>query len=403
MTPLELFIVLVVLAFIGGIRAARGTDSLWGFASGIEFVALGVALGPHLLGVVTRSAASEFEELWIMALGWLLAVRGAHFGAERGLTLLSLIGSVIASAACCGVVFGAVLFMARRWHFEDPMLLALGLSAVCAESSSGGHGSLPTAGQSVGSVAARWTQGTELVPVLVLACMTPGAMSLPFAVPEAWTGLLLSIGLGFVLGSTVTALIGVHFEPGELWPLLLGSILLVVGTALRFDLPAVTPAFVLGITVATLSRHRDTVRALVYSTEKQLLLPCLLLAGVTLMWPETPREWLLIATALGSRFACKLLLGLLVAHGEGAPGRLSVGRELLRGSGVNIAIGLVIFLRQADSPGRNVLVAAVLSVVLGEIVAPRRALVRKSEPPTTSPLPSAHEPLPAAGATDADR
>lgn len=387
MTPLELFIVLVALAFVGGVRAARESGSIWGFASGIEYVALGVVLGPHLLGVVTRAAASEFEALWVMALGWLLAVQGANYRTDGGLERpkWSLLGSIFSSAVCCAVVFASVWFTARALRLEDELSLSLGLAAVCTESSFGRRTATDSDEPPDEPQLVRWTHGTALVPIVVLACMTIGAPELPSWLPPYLTGLTLSLVLGFVLGAIVTALISIHFEEAELWPLLLGSVLLVVGTALRLDLPAVTPAFVLGLTVGVLSRHRDDVRLLVNGTDRQVLLPCLLLAGVALEWPRTSKQWLVIGAALLARWVYKLLLAFVVGSGQSARDRLTLGRGLMRGSSVSILIGLVIFLRQSDDLGRNVLVAAALSLAMGEVIGPRKSSSKRSDAPPPDP------------------
>jgi hypothetical protein len=180
----------------------------------------------------------------------------------------------------------------------------------------------------------------------------------------------VSIVLGFLLGGIVTALIGAHFEHSELWPVLLGAVLLVVGTALRLELAAATPAFILGLTVSILSRHRDEVRTLMNTTQRQLLLPCLLLAGVLLRWPEGVAQWGFVAGVLLTRLLVKAIFGLAVRPGSGLSISESM-RCLQRSSAFSIALGLVAFLRQADDVGRTVLTASVLSVLIGDLIGER--------------------------------
>jgi hypothetical protein len=128
------------------------------------------------------------------------------------------------------------------------------------------------------------------------------------------------------------------------------------------------------MTVALLSRHRDEVKSLMNGTERQLLLPCLLLAGALLQWPKSASQWLIVGCAITTRLAFKAALGvLLLRKSESLARRLSLGsRSLQRGSGFSIAIGLVIFLRQSDDVGRIVLTTAVISVLLGDLIAPRK-------------------------------
>src|SRR5690606_30240388 len=61
-----------------------GRGPRFGMASGIEYIALGVVLGPHLLGVIQSSTLSGFEPLLFMALGWLATVMGIGHGVYQG-------------------------------------------------------------------------------------------------------------------------------------------------------------------------------------------------------------------------------------------------------------------------------------------------------------------------------
>src|SRR5690606_17917444 len=63
MNPVLLFVGLLVLAYLGSIlvggRAIRG----YGLPSGAEYVLLGLLLGPHVLGVLTRDTLTAFQPL----------------------------------------------------------------------------------------------------------------------------------------------------------------------------------------------------------------------------------------------------------------------------------------------------------------------------------------------------
>lgn len=373
MSPTELFVVLVALAFIGGVRAARGSNSLWGLSSGAEYVVLGAVVGPQFLGVVSRGAVEGFEPLLLMGLGWLLAVHGVNFGRVPGrrFKLRPLFDSLFWTFLCGATLFVVAYYLAEYFHLPEPILLALGLAAVCTESASI---QLTEPGEDVSKPAHHpadnWQVGTELVPILLLGAMVVSEPLASVPLPAPVLQVLVSIALGFLLGGIVAALVGAHFEHSELWPVLLGAVLLVVGTALRLDLPAPTPAFVLGLTVSSLSRHRNEVRALMNTTERQLLLPCLLLAGALLRWPDGIGQWVLVFGVLFTRGVFKAILGVIACSGWRVPVSWSV-RCLQRSSSFSIALGLVTFLRQSDDIGRTVLTASVLSVLIGDLVAHR--------------------------------
>lgn len=388
MSPTELFVVLVALAFIGGVRAARGSSSIWGLSSGVEYVVLGAIAGPQLLGLVNRGAVEEFEALLLMGLGWLLAVRGANFGRSPSapFSFKQFLPGFLSSVVCAAVLFTVAYYTARHYRIPHPGLLSLGLAAVCTESA---HAPIVISESSAQEPVAesKWQVGTELVPILLLGAMvvTPPLLSVPLPAPVLQG--LVSVVLGFLLGGIVTALVGAHFEHSELWPLLLGAVLLVVGTALRLDLTVATPAFILGLTVSSLSRHRDEVRALMNTTERQLLLPCLLLAGVLLRFPTGFTEWAVVVAVLLSRALLKAVFGWLAHFGSEVP-RASAARSLQRSSAFSIALGLVAFLREADDIGRAILTASVLSVLIGDLVAyrPKRAPEGTSEGSSVSIL-----------------
>lgn len=389
MSPTELFVILVAVAFIGGARAARGSSRVWGLSSGVEYLVLGAIVGPQFLGVVSHQAVEGFGALLLMGLGWLLAVHGVNFGRPLGMgfEFRGLLTSVFSSVLCGAGLFAVAYYLARYFHLPQPYLLALGLAAVCTESSI-----IPPAERGTDFLhpgvesTDRWKVGTELVPILLLGAMIVSVQLPSVPLPAPVFQALVSVVLGFLLGGIVVALVGAHFEHSELWPLLLGAVLLVVGTALRLDLPAPTPAFVLGLTISGLSPHRDEVRALMNTTERQLLLPCLLLAGALLRWPAGIGQWALVFGVLFARVLIKAVFGLVACWGTGAPATWAA-RSLQRSSAFSIALGLVVFLRQPDDMGRTVLTASVLSVLIGDLIALRpRRLPEVETPAEHSPV-----------------
>lgn len=384
MSTIELFTALVLLAFVGGVRAARGASSPWSRLSGVEYVLLGLTLGPHLLGLVSKGAVHEFEPLLLMGLGWLFAVRGAKFATHPSgpLTRMEIAISVLSSAATCMVVYGVVRSLALRFGIHQAHTIALGLAVVSADSCSVLGESTISQGQISPHVRSLHglTSASELAPILALsAILLIGEESLPTIAGHSGValGVTLGIALGVVLGGIVAAVIGAHFDQGELWPLLVGALLLVVGSALRLNMPALTPAFLLGLAVVMFSQHRREIRALMGATDRQLLVPCLVLAGVVLDFPSRKIEWLFVALAVALRLVVKLLLASVAASatGAGVRGTFVGAGATLRTNSLSIMIGLSVFLRHSDGLasdmlGRVVLGAAIANTVVGEILGP---------------------------------
>jgi len=186
---------------------------------------------------------------------------------------------------------------------------------------------------------------------------------------SGWLFPLLGVGLGMVLGATVAALLGGRLERAEFWPVLLGAAFLMVGLALRLDLPLLPPAFALGLTVSVLSPHSPIIRELVAETERPLLVPSLLLAGVLVEIPRTKAEWTIVAIALGVRTLLQLTTGWCLAGlFRSLRGRGSVlGQALISSGAGNLIIALGVYFAHPGEVGRIVLFTALVITVWGEL------------------------------------
>src|SRR5205085_4521956 len=108
--------------------------------SGVEYLGLGFAVGPQMLGLVERPMIVEFEPVVRVALGWLAFVVGLDFGRVEGRRVRT--GSMalgIAGAALTGVGVAAATYQALQiihvpgLDRDSAMLLAGGAGAVTAE------------------------------------------------------------------------------------------------------------------------------------------------------------------------------------------------------------------------------------------------------------------------------
>jgi hypothetical protein len=375
-SPITLFVGLLILAFVGGIRATRGVGSAPHSQSGVEYVILGLVVGPHVLGYVSKHAVYEFEPLLLMGMGWLLAVRGAKFADDSLGELSAKVVSFAGSVACCALVYGSVRALAVYWSMPHADLLALGAAAVTAENARvlGELRVVPAERTAHLDRLHGMSTVTELMPMLLLAGTILFTHDKSVTLPGS-AGLLVSVTLGAALGAIVAALIGARFEKTELWPILLGSVLLVVGTALRLDMPALTPAYLLGLFVVILSPHRDEIRKLMGATDRQLLLPALLLAGVVFEWPHQLKHWLIVAVAVMLRVLVRFILAGWAARKSqvGLRGFVLGTGALLRSSGISVVLGLSVFLSYVDmgeaaaSIGKIVLTTALVSTLIGEL------------------------------------
>ncbi|MDB4946426.1 MAG: Na(+)/H(+) antiporter [Labilithrix sp.] len=382
MSAIALLMGLLLLSYVGSLLV--GGRSAKGLPSGIEFIALGFIVGPTALGLVDRAMIQEFSPIVQTALGWLAFVVGLDFGRVNGRRVrqtpmfLGIFGALLTGL----VVAGAVYFLLRRLPVaglegRNAALFAAAAGAVTAETtrfvvqwvSVRWHVKGPVSSLLVDIAAA--DDLTPLVATGAIFAFAPAA-HVAFVLPVAgWFG--LSLLLGALLG-TVTALLLRHAEGYAVWGALIGTLMLGVGAATRLGLCTIFVTFVMGVALGAVSPNRRPLRKLVGSSERAVLYPMLLLAGVHLdpaPLLEDKRLVAVLAFVLLARIAGKLLMGLLVQTVAPAarPAGPLLGIVLLSSGPVSVSCGFVLALRFPGRFGDTLLAAAVASALLGEIVA----------------------------------
>ncbi len=415
MSAIALLMGLLVLSYLGSLLV--GTGKTRGLASGVEFIGLGFAVGPHALGLVDRPMITEFEPIVQVALGWLAFVVGLDFGRVEG-RRVDRTASTLGIA--CAVVTGALVAAAAYYLVSsvqlpgvegtNAILLAAGAGAVSAE----------TARNAVEWVQSRWGArgpisrlivdigaADDLAPLVAAGAIfaVAPAPGLAFSLsPWGWFG--ASVALGALLG-TVTAMLLRGAEGDAVWGALIGTLLLGVGAAARFGLCTIFVTFVMGIALAGASPSRRVLRKMVNPTERAVLYPLLLLAGARL----DPRPVLenrmllaLVALVLLARIVGKVMSGVIVraSTATARPAGAWLGIVLLSSGPVSTACGFLFALRFPGPVGDTLLVCAVASAVLGELVSTLslKALLTEvgeivpAPTPSTAPRPPSIPPPP---------
>ena len=213
----------------------------------------------------------------------------------------------------------------------------------------------------------------DLAPLVAVGAIFALAPSpgLTLTLP-AWGWFGASIALGALLG-TVTAMLLRGAEDDAVWGALIGTLLLGVGAAARFGLSTIFVTFVMGIALAAASPSRRALRKIVIPTERAVLYPMLLLAGARLdPTPIIENRMLLalVALVLLARIVGKVISGLVVRATAPAarPAGAWLGIVLLSSGPVSIACGFVFALRFPGPVGDTLLICAVASAILGELV-----------------------------------
>ncbi len=408
MTAVLYLLGLLLLAYLGSSLLGGGAGQRFGLPSSVEYVVLGFLLGP-VLGLVDRDTMAVFDPLTQLAVGWLALVVGLDCGyvngeRVRGSSVVLSLGAGLVTGAVITTAVGLVLLViapdlgpAVRWT------LAVAVAVACTETTPhavqwvlGGEAQPSRIGKILSEVADVDAIAPVLATALVFA-LTPTSGDGEAARRTA-LGVGLGIGLGVATGLLTSALLGREFRLDESWRMLLGTALLTIGLAVQTHISPLAPMFLMGVTLSVTSRHRNEIVAMVTPTERAVLLPALLVAGVRLDLTSHPAVALIALGAVVARLLGRLLGGLAVRSVIGpASAPPWIGLGMASTGPLAMSIGLAFDLRFAGLVGDAVLASAAAVTLVGEFVGPpalRAALARPAEPreppPTTTRSSGAH-------------
>jgi hypothetical protein len=215
---------------------------------------------------------------------------------------------------------------------------------------------------------------------LVLAVFHQGEVAPGIRPPTATEWAVINLAVGVASGVLFHLFLGPrgNGEDGEgssrLFVALAGAIVVASGASYYLNLSPIYTTLILGFILANSgSSHRDVARLLL-ATERPVYLALLLFAGAA--WSPGTADLLFIAplfvlVRLAARFFGGRVAGLRVAPaGLRTPG---LGRGLLAQGGLAVAIAVNYSQVHPELNPRLVLTAALLSILLFEIVASREA------------------------------
>ncbi len=391
MNALVVLMGLLALSYLGGALVNKhGGASAIGLPASLEYMAVGFVLGPTLLNVVERNVFDTFAPLVQVALAWLTLLVGLEFGQAGGkniqarVVLAAVLGAALTVALTGGGSFLLLTQLPRRFALEIPSrwILAAGLGVALCETTRHAVRWVMTKYRTDGPISDMlhgFAATSDIVPLgalgLLYAFTEHGSMTIARHELGPVERIGITLLLGALLGGVALVLVGKQARGHAVWGALFGTTLLGVGTAYRLGLSDLTVTFIEGLTIATLSPQRAALRSLLAPTERAIMLPTLLLAGTRLDFHAFGSHHILIVVvgyAILARFAAKWISGLmLTATSPEIRAVGSIGGGLLSAGALSIALGLTIALRYPGVVGDTVLVAATLSAVVGELIAPR--------------------------------
>lgn len=391
MTAVSLLLILLLVAFVGGQWSSDGRRGALGTASGIEYVLLGLVLGPSVLGTLDSEVLLEFEPVSLLALGWIALGYGVDCGSDQQLMRpKNVLLSTTVSACLMGASAVCIYWLTPSLDVRERLKWSACLGLVAASSARDAVRAAIARCEQKGALCA-WLQRTAV------ADDAPALLALPFVfawfhpafsvhglpVPAAVMA-ACALALGLLLGLMVAWLTARSHAEVERWTLLLGSAWLATGLSDCLGLGAMGVCFALGLALSAGTADSGRLRQSLDATDGSVVPPALVLAGAHLSAPRGEMEWAVLAAALLVRVALGALLNRAIA-GRAHPKRqvrTYAGLSLLSASTLNPLVGFAILLHFGDDVGRTALSAACLGALAGEILGSwslRKAMVKAGE------------------------
>ncbi len=385
MNSLLVLMGLLLVAYLGSsLASGERSVSGVGLPSSVEWVVLGVVVGPQALGVVSSSVIDSVQAIVLVALSWLMLTFGVYYGVtsrkEGGdrVRFARVVVAIANALVTAGAVFAAVYYGAPRIAPElasQRLPLALGLAAVSCETTRhvmrwvrerhGARGPLIDLLEDVASA-------EDLVPIgLIVALFVIERKSkLAYLGMPAISG--ITVGLGVGLGALTALLLGRDFRLRESWATVLGVTLLTIGGGAMLGLSDVALCFLLGATLVLVSRHAGEIRAMIGPTERGALLPILIVCGVRIDAHNLVHTAEIFAIVLGARVFSKLIVAraIVVTHPEAKGASNLVGFGMLSSGALSMCLGLACAMNFRGPVGNTILVVAAALCVAGEVVGP---------------------------------
>lgn len=354
--------------------------------SGAEYLLLGILLGPNVSGVVSAQQVESFAPVTALALGWMGAIIGSRLHLQQLVRTSSASYKVafVESLSTLWVVFGLELYL-LRWLFGLSTARAFGPSLALAAFA------VATADTGITLATRRHRSQRVLVEQLrtsagvnafvavctfgiLLASTHPASPSVERQLTTTeWT--VVSIAIGVVGGALFQLFLGHERRVDRLFVSLAGAIILVSGAATFLRLSPLLSAMFFGIILVNTSSRYEEIRAVLARVERPLYFVLLIVAGAT--WrPSAQLVWVLpVLVFLLARAACKVGGARLAARLNHLLPVLGPrwGRALLGQGGLVIALAVNYLYQDALAIPDVVFSAAVVSVLLTDLVSGRLA------------------------------
>jgi Kef-type K+ transport system membrane component KefB len=376
-------VLVVAVAYLAAHLAFDWIARRFLIVSGVEYLILGILLGPQVSGVLSADVMASFAPLTLIALGWVGAIVGTQFYLPELIRLQSVHFKVAFTQSLVTLaVVSAVLTPALAWVLDVSWAVAAGpaiaLGAIATASAPAGIEVVVRTLARRGPVVRQLEVATaidSLVAVVafgvLIAIIHPGHAG-DYRQLTATEWIAVTLALGAIGGVLFHLFVGSERDTDRLVISLGGAVILVSGAAAYLGLSPLLPAMIVGATLVNTSRNRDEIARTLASAERPFYFVLLILAGAS--WQPVGRAWIIpVALFLLLRAAGKLGGARLGARANGVLPILGPhwGRALLGHGGIALALALD-YSGHASAPARGIVFsAAIVSVLLTDLSSAR--------------------------------
>lgn len=396
-----LLILIVAGAYLAAHFAAEWLARRFLIISGAEYLLLGVLLGPEVSGVIQATTEGAYAPFLTLSLGWIGALVGAqfyvpdlvrlpstHFGLAATEAAVALVATTAATALAC------VWWLDLSW--QRTLVPAVATGAIAVASAPTGvavvslklreRGFLVRQLQVTSAMDSLAAVGVFGILLALSHSAPPGTARPP--TPTEWA--VITLALGLVGGLLFHLFMGTEREIDRLFVALAGALILTSGAAAYLRLSPLLPAFLVGFVLVHTSPVRDEIREVLTRVERPLYFVLLIFAGSA--WRPGGEAWLAFSLLfVVGRVVAKLGGALVAARAYELVPVLGPrwGWGLIGHGGLAVAIALNYLLHQDSPLARSVFTAALVSVLLTDLLSARlvQALVVSAPPAArTGPL-----------------
>lgn len=363
------------------------------YLTGIEFLLLGVLLGPYFLNLLDVNTLRDLEPMSALLLGWIGLLFGFQFEVPklRRYSFDYFLAGFLESAATFLVVFFGVYFAVSFISlFEDSSRIVMS----CVSASIAACTSQTWLGLMAPAAIRRHHEAITLLRFIsavssfaALLVFSAAFLFFPLVDGAPDSARLFSravIGLCVGIGGVIMweLMVSQRRSYAELVLIVIGMVVMVSGLATFHHFSPLVANFILGLAIVNISREKERVYKVLTSVEKPAYLLLLVLLGAG--WAASPG----FAVMLGAGFFCLRVLGKYVggyvvtrfSRFRTYPAHLGFG--LLDTGGLPLAI-LYDFRQGFVDTANSMLVGIILfAIVLNDIVSPHflsRIIERESK------------------------